>query len=204
MTDTFSDETRHSLNKFEHTHNRMRFLSFGSVWNTTHVKGMLRVNNVLFFSSPPQLISLVMVSIGVYARITKHAGKTPPSIKLEVLGALRCHRGDLIGLCFALDVLVVAFISVLAPELQANRKSFIKILDFTVAALSTIFLLLYLKLFCVFPLPPSHHPCRDGSGMSGSGSRNAVVDRRGPHVLSHLLWLCGLPAGKHLPAADSK
>lgn len=73
-----------------------------------------------------------MVSIGVYARITKHAGKTPPSKKLEVLGALGCHSGDLIGLLLVLDVVdVVAFMSVLAPERRANRKSLIKIPDFT-------------------------------------------------------------------------
>lgn len=80
-------------------------------------------------SSPAQLISLVMVSIGVYARITKHAGKTPPSKKLEVLGALGCHSGDLIGLLLVLDVGLD--VVVVTPERRASRKSLIKIPDFT-------------------------------------------------------------------------
>lgn len=98
----------------------------------------------------------------------------------------------MIGLCFVLKFVVVdivTFISALAPELQANRKSCIKFTRF-------------------FTNPPSSlgppHPFRDGSGMSGSGPCDAAVDCRGPHVLPHLLWLCGLPAGEHLPAANSK
>lgn len=37
----------------------------------------------LFFVCSPQVIALVMVSIGVYARMMKHAGKDPPQIQVK-------------------------------------------------------------------------------------------------------------------------
>lgn len=40
--------------------------------------------------------------------------------------------------------------------------------------------------------------------MSVSGPVYDAVGRGGPHVHHHLLWLCGLPARKHLPSAGSK
>lgn len=45
---------------------------------------------------------------------------------------------------------------------------------------------------------------RDCVGLSGSGSSYNADGCGDPHVHHHLLWLCGLPARKHLPPADSK
>lgn len=45
---------------------------------------------------------------------------------------------------------------------------------------------------------------RGSSGVSVSGPCYDADGHRGPHVHPHLLWLCGLPARKHLPSADCK
>ena len=45
---------------------------------------------------------------------------------------------------------------------------------------------------------------RGSSVVSVSGPCNNAVGGGGPHVHHHLLWLCGLSTGKHLPSADSK
>ena len=40
-----------------------------------HMPSYNKKNNILFFFSFYQMISLVLMSIGIYARMMKHAGK---------------------------------------------------------------------------------------------------------------------------------